>query len=180
MVHIYTYIHNVILFSHKKDHLWVISNEVNETRAYYTKWNKSERENKYFILTHGITNSMDMSLGKLQVFVMDRETWHAAIHGVAKSRTRLSGWTELNAPIGLISVKWHFLIMCAVLSCSVVSDSVTPWTVIHQALLSIWILQTSMLEWVAMSSSRRFSQPRSPTLQADSLPSEPPRWCFKK
>ena len=44
----------------------------------------------------GITDSMDVNLSELQELVMDREAWHAVTHGVAKSRTQLRDWTELN------------------------------------------------------------------------------------
>ena len=52
----------------------------------------------------GITNSVTMSLRKLQELVMDREAWHAAVHGVTKSQTHLSNWTELSSMTVLLYI----------------------------------------------------------------------------
>ena len=61
-----------------------------------TDWGQEEKGTTEDEMVDGITDSMHMGLGKLQELVMDREAWPAAVHGITKSQTQLSDWTELN------------------------------------------------------------------------------------
>ena len=135
----------------------------------------------------GITDSIDMSLGSLWEFVMDRRAWRDAVHGVTKSWTRLSDWTELNCSLTFLTSCWtqgpvslsDFLILLvkkkvakrlqrinrfsSVQSLSLVQLFVSPWTSACQASLSFTI------SW-SFSNSCPLSQRYHPTISSSVVP----------
>ena len=125
----------------------------------------------------GITNSMDMSLSKLPELVLDREAWYVAVHGVAKSQTWLSDWTELIRPLLV------FPFTLAEFNSEIQEPILTLYFIqalfseVAQSCLTLYnpvdcslpgsslhgILQAEILEWIAISFSRGSSQPREQT-----------------
>ena len=113
-----------------------------------------------------ITNSMDTVLGELRELVMDREAWHAAVHGVAKSRIWLNDWTELNPAVVvtyLLSHVWFFA---------------TLWTVACQAPLSTGFPRQEYWSGLPFPPPADLpdpgSKPASPALAGRFFTTEPP------
>ena len=86
-------------FGHLMQKNWLIGKDSDAGRD----WGQEEKGMTEDEMVDGIADSMDMGLGGLRGLVTEREAWRAGIHGVAKSWTRLSDWTELNWTLQLLN-----------------------------------------------------------------------------
>ena len=148
-----------------KTTLVCIDRWINKEKVAYVQLNTIQRENEGY---PAICNNMD----RLWKGIMLNEMSLIKKH----KKSMISLICEIYKKTNSLKQRMH-----CVLSLSVMSDSATPWTVAHQAPLSMGILQTRILEWIAMPSSRGSSQPKSPILQVEYLPVElpgKPRECI--